>query len=149
MYLCSIVSGRKVKMPEMLQGLKEIADSLASGNNLLTDGNVQDGTDKLKDPPRNLMRYNRMALSRNASKSKHRSRKSKNPLATKRNRSQNKATTKSIKKKYNIPVPEGENDWEYLIPSDMWYLGKVNAFNLLVGRLSQVPKKLFHKRALV
>ncbi|KAL2501562.1 hypothetical protein Fot_35410 [Forsythia ovata] len=70
MYLCSIVSGRKVKMPEMLQdqfkiggntvpslmGLKEIADSLASGNNLLTDGNVQDGTDKLKDPPRNLMR---------------------------------------------------------------------------------------------
>ncbi|KAG8382520.1 hypothetical protein BUALT_Bualt05G0086000 [Buddleja alternifolia] len=57
MYLCSIVSGRKVKMPEMLQdqfkkggnsapslmGLKEIADSLSSGNNLLTDGNVQEG----------------------------------------------------------------------------------------------------------
>ncbi|KAL3817911.1 hypothetical protein ACJIZ3_003816 [Penstemon smallii] len=59
MYLCSIVNGRKVKMPEMLQdqfkiagtapslmGLKEIADSLSSGN-LLTDGNVQDGSDKL------------------------------------------------------------------------------------------------------
>ncbi|KAK6146468.1 hypothetical protein DH2020_020337 [Rehmannia glutinosa] len=51
MYLCSIVNGRKVKMPEMLQdqlkiagnsapslmGLKEIADSF-----LLTDGKVQD-----------------------------------------------------------------------------------------------------------
>ncbi|CAA2994585.1 uncharacterized protein LOC111396376 [Olea europaea subsp. europaea] len=54
MYLCNIVSGRKGKMPELTQdqfkivgnsvpslmGLKEIADSLASGNNLLTDGNV-------------------------------------------------------------------------------------------------------------
>ncbi|KAI3469173.1 hypothetical protein Pfo_025836 [Paulownia fortunei] len=61
MYLCSIVNGRKVKMPEMLQdqfkiagnstpslmGLKEIADSLSSENKLLTDGNAQDDSDKL------------------------------------------------------------------------------------------------------
>ncbi|XP_011070330.1 uncharacterized protein LOC105156013 [Sesamum indicum] len=61
MYLCSIVNGRKVKMPEMLQdqlkiagnslpslmGLKEIADSGSSGNKLLTDGNTQDGSNKM------------------------------------------------------------------------------------------------------
>ncbi|XP_073021580.1 uncharacterized protein [Primulina eburnea] len=61
MYLCSIVNGRKMKIPDLLQdqfkisgnsapslmGLKEIADSLASGNNLLTDGNVQEGSDKI------------------------------------------------------------------------------------------------------
>ncbi|KAK6140972.1 hypothetical protein DH2020_002023 [Rehmannia glutinosa] len=64
MYLCSIVNGRKVKMPEMLQdqfkiagnatpslmGLKEIADSLSSGNNLLTNGNAQDDSVKLNKP---------------------------------------------------------------------------------------------------
>ncbi|CAA0843259.1 Protein of unknown function (DUF1664 [Striga hermonthica] len=61
MYLCNIVNGRKVKMPEMLQdqfkvggnstpalmGLKEIADSLASGNKLLTNGNSHDDPGKL------------------------------------------------------------------------------------------------------
>ncbi|KAL2514272.1 Uncharacterized protein Fot_28243 [Forsythia ovata] len=50
-----------------------------------------------------------MASSRNASKSKRRSRKRRNHSATKRNRCQNKATTKPVKKKYNIPMPEGEN----------------------------------------
>ncbi|KAG8374587.1 hypothetical protein BUALT_Bualt10G0010900 [Buddleja alternifolia] len=64
MYLCSLVKGSKVKMPEMLQdqfkiagnsapslmGLKEIADSLSSGNNLLTNGNTLDGSDKLNKP---------------------------------------------------------------------------------------------------
>ncbi|KAL0326670.1 UNVERIFIED_CONTAM: hypothetical protein Sangu_1745000 [Sesamum angustifolium] len=68
MYLCSIVNGRKVKMPEMLQdqlkiagnslpslmGLKEIADSGSSGNKLLTDGNTQDGSNKMN---KTLMRY--------------------------------------------------------------------------------------------
>ncbi|KAL0446465.1 UNVERIFIED_CONTAM: hypothetical protein Slati_1774400 [Sesamum latifolium] len=100
MYLCSIVNGRKVKMPEMLQdqlkvagnplsmsfsldfkgggeimnqktadhptcklvkknvilnfcvsvnfkGLKELTDSGSSGNKLLTDGNTQDGSNKM------------------------------------------------------------------------------------------------------
>ncbi|KAL6556138.1 hypothetical protein OROGR_005426 [Orobanche gracilis] len=56
MYLCGIVNGRKVKMPEMLQdqskvtgnstqtlmGLKEIAGSVASANKLLKNGNEQD-----------------------------------------------------------------------------------------------------------
>ncbi|KAL6556144.1 hypothetical protein OROGR_005432 [Orobanche gracilis] len=55
-YLCGIVNGRKVKMPEMLQdqskvtgnstqtlmGLKEIAGSVASANKLLKNGNEQD-----------------------------------------------------------------------------------------------------------
>ncbi|KAL6550477.1 hypothetical protein OROMI_020965 [Orobanche minor] len=63
MYLCGIVNGRKVKMPEMLQGedqfkvagnstqtlmgLKEIADSVASANKLLKNGNAQDDSDML------------------------------------------------------------------------------------------------------
>ncbi|XP_051114576.1 uncharacterized protein LOC127240132 [Andrographis paniculata] len=60
LYLCSVVSGRKVKMPDMLQdqlkvpgnsvpslmGLKEIADSLSTGDSLLTEGNVENGSDK-------------------------------------------------------------------------------------------------------
>ncbi|KAL3834932.1 hypothetical protein ACJIZ3_009668 [Penstemon smallii] len=66
MYLCNVVNGRKVKMPDMLQdqvkvvgtapslmGLKDIADSLSSGNNLLTDGNMQDGYDKLNNNSNN------------------------------------------------------------------------------------------------
>ncbi|PIN22814.1 hypothetical protein CDL12_04468 [Handroanthus impetiginosus] len=62
MYLCSIVNGRKVKMPEMLQdqlkitgnstpailGLKDIFESFPP--NLLTDGNVQDDSNKLNRP---------------------------------------------------------------------------------------------------
>ncbi|KAK4423061.1 hypothetical protein Salat_1888700 [Sesamum alatum] len=61
MYLCSIVNGRKVKMPEMLQdqlkiagnsmpslmGLKELGDSGSSGNRFLIDGNTQDGSNKM------------------------------------------------------------------------------------------------------
>ncbi|KZV37265.1 hypothetical protein F511_14669 [Dorcoceras hygrometricum] len=47
MYLCSIVNGKKMKMPDSLQGLKELADSVASGNNLLTDGNVLEESDKM------------------------------------------------------------------------------------------------------
>lgn len=72
MYLCNIVNGKRVKMPDTLQeqlkivgnstpslmGLKELADSLPQGNSnrYLTDGIAQDNPDKLKDPPRGLMR---------------------------------------------------------------------------------------------
>lgn len=44
----------------LLQGLKELADSLPQGNSnrYLTDGIAEDSPDKLKDPPRSiLMRY--------------------------------------------------------------------------------------------
>ncbi|XP_073130167.1 uncharacterized protein [Henckelia pumila] len=72
MYLCGIVNGRKIKMPDSLQeqfkiagnstpslmGLKELADSVPSGNNLLTNGNVLEGSDKM---PRT---YSRMASSK-------------------------------------------------------------------------------------
>ncbi|THG10803.1 hypothetical protein TEA_001187 [Camellia sinensis var. sinensis] len=81
LYLCNFVDGRKVKMPEVLQeqlklsgkprgylnpseppslmGLKEIADSLVSGNasRLITDGTTQEGIERLDDRPRTLMRY--------------------------------------------------------------------------------------------
>ncbi|KAJ8568191.1 hypothetical protein K7X08_020913 [Anisodus acutangulus] len=72
MYLCNIVNGKRVKMPDTLQeqlkivghstpsltGLKELADSLPQGNSnmYLTDGIAEDGPDKLKDPPRRIMR---------------------------------------------------------------------------------------------
>ncbi|CAL5415648.1 unnamed protein product [Camellia sinensis] len=80
LYLCNFVDGRKVKMPEVLQeqlklsgkprgylnpseppslmGLKEIADSLVSGNasRLITDGTTQEGIERLDDRPRTLMR---------------------------------------------------------------------------------------------
>ncbi|PHU08688.1 hypothetical protein BC332_20548 [Capsicum chinense] len=73
MYLCSIVNGKRVKMPETLQeqlkiagnstpalmGLKELADSLpeVNSNRFITDGITQDGIDKLNEPPRPLLRY--------------------------------------------------------------------------------------------
>ncbi|KAL7246437.1 hypothetical protein ACSBR2_001522 [Camellia fascicularis] len=80
LYLCNFVDGRKVKMPEVLQeqlklsgkprgylnsseppslmGLKEIADSLVSGNanRLIIDGSMQEGIERLDDRPRTLMR---------------------------------------------------------------------------------------------
>ncbi|KAI8021711.1 hypothetical protein LOK49_LG03G00414 [Camellia lanceoleosa] len=80
LYLCNFVDGRKVKMPEVLQeqlkvsgkprgylnsseppslmGLKEIADSLVSGNanRLMSDGTMQEGIERLDDRPRTLMR---------------------------------------------------------------------------------------------
>lgn len=72
MYLCNIVNGKRVKMPDTLQeqlkivgnystpslmGLKELADSLPQGNSnrYLTDGIAEDGSVKLKDPPRSLL----------------------------------------------------------------------------------------------
>lgn len=72
MYLCGIVNGRKMKMPDSLHeqfkiagnsasclmGLKELADSVPSRNNLLTDGNVQEDFDK---KPRT---FSRMASSK-------------------------------------------------------------------------------------
>ncbi|KAL2545462.1 Uncharacterized protein Fot_14695 [Forsythia ovata] len=55
------------------------------------------------------MKLWKMASSRSASKSKCRSRKRNNTSTVKRNRCHNKARTKPMKDKYNIPVPEGEN----------------------------------------
>lgn len=71
MYLCNIVNGKRVKMPDTLQeqlkiagnstpslmGLKELADSLPQGNSnrYLTDGIAEDSPDKLKDPPRSIL----------------------------------------------------------------------------------------------
>ncbi|KAL7260970.1 hypothetical protein ACSBR1_006606 [Camellia fascicularis] len=45
--------------PPSLMGLKEIADSLASGNanRLISDGTIQEGIERLHDWPRTLMRY--------------------------------------------------------------------------------------------
>ncbi|KAA8520466.1 hypothetical protein F0562_014722 [Nyssa sinensis] len=77
LYLCNVVNGRKMKMPERLEqlqlpaksrgyltssetpslkGLKEIADSLVSSNadRSITDDVMPDTTDKLGDPPRSL-----------------------------------------------------------------------------------------------
>ncbi|XP_060207690.1 uncharacterized protein LOC132635352 [Lycium barbarum] len=72
MYLCNVVNGKRVKMPDTLQeqlkivgnstpslmGLKELSDSLPQGNSnrYLTDGIAEDGPVKLKDPPRRIMR---------------------------------------------------------------------------------------------
>ncbi|TMW91712.1 hypothetical protein EJD97_013989 [Solanum chilense] len=72
MYLCNFINGKTVKMPETLQeqlkivgnstptlmGLKELVDALPEVNSkrLITDGITQDGIDKLKEPPRPLLR---------------------------------------------------------------------------------------------
>ncbi|XP_052184815.1 uncharacterized protein LOC127796619 [Diospyros lotus] len=79
LYLVNFVDGKKMKMPESFQeqlklsgksrsyltssetslkGLKEIADSLVSGNagRSITDGTVQDGLDELDGRPRSLIR---------------------------------------------------------------------------------------------
>ncbi|XP_047967315.1 uncharacterized protein LOC125211526 isoform X2 [Salvia hispanica] len=46
MYLCGIVNGKRMPMPERIQGLRGIVES--PENNLLTDGNAQDySSDKL------------------------------------------------------------------------------------------------------
>ncbi|KAM3397236.1 hypothetical protein P3S68_000748 [Capsicum galapagoense] len=71
MYLCNIVNGKRVKMPDTLQeqlkivgnstpslmGLKDLADSLPQGNSnrYLTDGVAEDGFLKSNDPPRSLL----------------------------------------------------------------------------------------------
>ncbi|CAL5398951.1 unnamed protein product [Camellia sinensis] len=79
LYLCNFVDGRKVKIPEVLQeqlklsgkprgylnsseppslmGLKEIVDSLVSGNanRLISDGTMQEGIERLDDRPKTLM----------------------------------------------------------------------------------------------
>ncbi|XP_071919394.1 uncharacterized protein [Coffea arabica] len=73
LYLCSVVNGKRVKMPDRLQdqlkvvgnsvpslmGLKDVVDTLESANNnrLITDGASRDGLDKLNDQkPRSLTR---------------------------------------------------------------------------------------------
>ncbi|KAL3499979.1 hypothetical protein ACH5RR_039072 [Cinchona calisaya] len=74
LYLCSVVNGKRVKMPDRLQeqlkvvgnsvpglmGLKDVVDSLESANSnnrLITDGTTRDGLDKLNDQkPRSLTR---------------------------------------------------------------------------------------------
>ncbi|KAI8004953.1 hypothetical protein LOK49_LG08G00575 [Camellia lanceoleosa] len=58
LYLCNFVDGRKVKMPKVLQGLKEIADSLVleNANRFITDGTMQEGIERLDDQPRTLTR---------------------------------------------------------------------------------------------
>ncbi|THG07006.1 hypothetical protein TEA_022921 [Camellia sinensis var. sinensis] len=85
LYLCNFVDGRKVKMPEVLQeqlklsgkprgylnsseppslmGLKEIVDSLVSGNanRLISDGTMQEGIERLDDRPKTLMRVKKGA----------------------------------------------------------------------------------------
>ncbi|KAL7199769.1 hypothetical protein ACSBR2_021967 [Camellia fascicularis] len=79
LYLCNFADGRKVKMlevlheqlklpgkprgylnssePPSLMGLKEIADSLVSGNAnwLITDDTMREGIERLDDQPRTLM----------------------------------------------------------------------------------------------
>ncbi|OIT19200.1 PREDICTED: uncharacterized protein LOC109221751 [Nicotiana attenuata] len=71
MYLCDFISGKRVKMPETLQeqlktvgnsipslmGLKELADSSPQAmNSIFITEIAQDGTDKLLEPPRPLLR---------------------------------------------------------------------------------------------
>ncbi|XP_027181443.1 uncharacterized protein LOC113779877 [Coffea eugenioides] len=73
LYLCSVVNGKRVKMPDRLQdqlkvvgnsvpslmGLKDVVDTVESANNnrLIIDGASRDGLDKLNDQkPRSLTR---------------------------------------------------------------------------------------------
>lgn len=73
LYLCSVVNGKRLKMPDRIQeqlkvagnsvpslmGLKDVVDTLESANNnrLITDGALRDGLDKLNDQkPRSLTR---------------------------------------------------------------------------------------------
>ncbi|KAL2512390.1 Uncharacterized protein Adt_17990 [Abeliophyllum distichum] len=90
-----------------------------------------------------------MRSSCSISKSKRNTKKRRNLSSSKRNRGLNNGTAKPMKKKVNIPVPEGQTEWDYLISPDKWALGKVNAFSnttifsSLKGMMNDSQKKMF------